>query len=233
VVAEICRRLDGIPLAIEFAASHVDTLGVRGVAARLNDRLRLLASGQRAPLPRHKTMIAALDWSYGLLSKAEQALLRHVAIFAGSFTFASARVVAADATCPESEIVHLVTELVTKSLIAANVSEAEPRFRLLEVTRSYARKKLAESGEADAVGRYHAEYYRSLPETAGLDQLKLPAEATAPPSSDMPRSSTRPPRSRSRTQLLAPALNNSGEGLAPAIAEGRAIFVRTYRVGRV
>jgi hypothetical protein len=126
-----------------------------------------------------------------------------------------------------------VLELVAKSLIMADVRGADPHLRLLETTRAYARMKLAESGDADAVGRYHAEYYRSLPETAGLDQLKLPAEATAPPSSDMPRSSTRPPRSRSRTQLPAPALNNSGEGLAPAIAEGKAIFVRTYRVGRV
>lgn len=173
VVAEICRRLDGIPLAIEFAASHVDTFGVRGVAARLDDRLRLLASGQRAPLPRHKTMTAALDWSYGLLSENEQALLRRVAIFAGSFTFASARMIAADTTCPESEIVHLVTELVTKSLIAANVSEAEPRFRLLEVTRSYAREKLAESGELDLVARRHAEYFQTLYAQADVESIAL------------------------------------------------------------
>jgi predicted ATPase/DNA-binding winged helix-turn-helix (wHTH) protein len=233
LVAEICRKLDGVPLAIEFAASRIDALGVRGIAARLEEGLSALTGGRRTALPRQRTMRATLDWSYGLLSEREQAVLRRLSIFAGSFTLRAAAAVAADAVLPEGEIVDQVLELVAKSLIMADVRGADPHLRLLETTRAYARMKLAESGEADAVGRYHAEYYRSLPETAGLDQLKLPAEATAPPSSDMPRSSTRPPRSRSRTQLLAPALNNSGEGLAPAIAEGKAIFVRTYRVGRV
>jgi predicted ATPase/DNA-binding winged helix-turn-helix (wHTH) protein len=233
LVAEICRKLDGVPLAIEFAASRIDALGVRGIAARLEEGLSALTGGRRAALPRQHTMRATLDWSYGLLSEREQAVLRRLSIFAGSFTLRAAAAVAADAVLPEGEIVDQVLELVAKSLIMADVRGADPRLRLLETTRAYARMKLAESGEADAVGRRHAEYYRSVPETAGFDQLKLPAEPTALPSSDMPRSSTRPPRSRSRNQLLAPALNNSGEGLAPAIAEGKAIFVRTYRVGRV
>jgi predicted ATPase/DNA-binding winged helix-turn-helix (wHTH) protein len=232
LVAEICRKLDGVPLAIEFAASRIDALGVRGIAARLEDGLSALTGGRRAALPRQHTMRATLDWSYGLLSEREQAVLRRLSTFAGSFTLRAAAAVAADAVLPEGEIVDQVLELVAKSLIMADVRGADPHLRLLETTRAYARMKLAESGEADAVRRRHAGYYRSLPETAGFDQLKLPAELTAPPSSDMPRSRTRPPRSRSRTQLLAPARKNSGEGLVPAIAEGKAIFVRTYRVGR-
>jgi predicted ATPase len=232
LVAEICRKLDGVPLAIEFAASRIDALGVRGIATRLEEGVSALTGGRRAALPRQHTMRATLDWSYGLLSEREQAVLRRLSIFAGRFTLRAAAAVAADAVLPEGEIVDQVLELVAKSLIMADVRGADPNLRLLETTRAYARMKLAESGEADAVGRRHAGYYRSLPETTGLAQLKLPAELTAPPSSDMPRSGTKPPRSRSRPQLLPPALNNSGEGLVPAIAEAEAIFARTYRVGR-
>jgi predicted ATPase/DNA-binding winged helix-turn-helix (wHTH) protein len=232
LVAEICRKLDGVPLAIEFAASRIDALGVRGIAARLEEGLSALTGGRRAGLPRQHTMRATLDWSYGLLSEREQAALRRLSIFAGSFTLRAAAAVAADAVLPEGEIVDQVLELVAKSLIMADVRGADPHLRLFEATRAFARMKLAESGEADAVGRRHAGYHRSLLETAGLDQLKLPAALTAPPSSDMPRSSARPPRPRSRTQHLAPALDKSGEGLVPAIADGKAIFLRTYRVGR-
>lgn len=126
-VAEICRKLDGNPLAIEFAASRVDTFGVRGVAAGLDHHLDLLTSGQRSPLSRHQTITAVLDWSCNLLDDVEQTLLRRLAIFAGDFPFAVARAVGADATWPESEIVDLVTEMVSKSLIAADVGAAELR----------------------------------------------------------------------------------------------------------
>jgi predicted ATPase/DNA-binding winged helix-turn-helix (wHTH) protein len=166
LVADICRKLDGLPLAIEFAAARVEAFGVRGLAAHLDDRLRLLTSGRRTAVARHRTLSATLDWSYNLLSEAQQKVLRRLAIFAGGFTLHAAGVVAADATHSESEIIDQVAELVAKSLVAANVGDTEPRLRLLDTTRAYALEKLAESGEADAIGRRHAAYYRDLLEAA-------------------------------------------------------------------
>ncbi len=166
VAVDICRKLDGIPLAIEFAAARVEAFGVHGVAARLDERLRLLTSGRRTAAPRHRTLSATLDWSYQLLTDAEQRVLCRLAIFAGGFTLDAAGAVAADATSPESEIIDRVAELVAKSLVAADLGGAEPRLRLLEITRAYALTKLVESGETDALGRRHAAYYRDLLEAA-------------------------------------------------------------------
>ncbi len=118
IIANICRKLDGIPLAIEFAAARVEAFGVHGLAAHLEERLRLLTSGRRAVAPRHQTMRAALDWSYRLLSAAEQKVLRRLAIFAGDFTLEAAGAVAADPAQPESETIDQVGELVAKSLVA-------------------------------------------------------------------------------------------------------------------
>jgi len=157
VVGEICRKLDGIPLAIEFAAARAGVLGVRGLAARLEDRLGVLTSGRRTAVGRHKTMRAALDWSYDLLTASEQTIFRRLAIFADGFTLAAAAAVAGDANHSGAEIIELVLELAAKSLIAADVDDAEPRFRLLETTRAYALEKLAESGEREALARRHAE----------------------------------------------------------------------------
>jgi predicted ATPase/DNA-binding winged helix-turn-helix (wHTH) protein len=170
IVADICRKLDGIPLAIEFAAARVGAFGVRGLATRLDERLRLLTSGLRAAAPRHQTMGATLDWSYQLLTEAEQRVLRSLAIFAGGFTLQGAAAVAADATHAESEIIDQVAELVAKSLVAADVGGAEPRLRLLETTRAYALSQVAESGEVDAIGRRHAEYYRGVLEAEADDK---------------------------------------------------------------
>jgi predicted ATPase len=166
-VADICRKLDGLPLAIEFAAARVEAFGVHGLAARLDERLRLLTSGRRTVVPRHRTLSATLDWSYQLLPEAEQRVLRRLGIFAGGFTLDAAVAVAGDGTHLESEIIDQVAELAAKSLVAADVGNAEPRFRLLETTRAYALNKLAERGDLDAIGRRHAEYYRDLLETAG------------------------------------------------------------------
>jgi predicted ATPase len=165
IVAEICRKLDGLPLAIEFAAARVDTFGIQGVASRLDDRMRLLTAGRRGALPRHHTMRAVLDCSYDLLSEAEQKALQRISVFSGSFTLEAAcavSAVSADATHPESEVLENITALVAKSLISADFSGVEPRFRLLETTRAYALAKLAESGENEMLGRRHAEYYRDL-----------------------------------------------------------------------
>jgi predicted ATPase/DNA-binding winged helix-turn-helix (wHTH) protein len=166
IVGEICNKLDGIALAIELAAARVDVFGVRGVAAHLDDRFRLLTKGRRTAVPRHRTLSATLDWSDRLLTKAEQRLLRCLSGFVGGFTLHAAGAIAADITQTESEIIDEVPELVTKSLVSTDVGDAEPRLRLLDTTRAYALNKLAESGEIDALGRRHATYFRDLLEAA-------------------------------------------------------------------
>jgi predicted ATPase/DNA-binding winged helix-turn-helix (wHTH) protein/AraC-like DNA-binding protein len=174
IVVEICRRLDGIPLAIELAAGSVDVFGVRGLASGLDDRFRLLTRGRRTALPRHRTLAAVLDWSYGLLAEPERAILRHLSVFAGDFTLESASIVAADADLPAADVVEGVANLVTKSLITPNVAGAVAQYRLLDTTRAYARKKLDEHGERDEFMRRHAEYLRTLFERAEVQWETLP-----------------------------------------------------------
>jgi predicted ATPase/DNA-binding winged helix-turn-helix (wHTH) protein len=165
-IIAVCRRLDGIPLAIEFAAARAATLGVRQVAARLDDRLRLLTDGRRTALPRHQTLRATLDWSYELLPESEQRLLRRLAIFPAGFTMEAASAVAADSAKGASTVVEGIAHLVAKSLVILGGSEAARRWRLLETTRAYALEKLAEHGEAEQVARDHAEYHQRLFEQA-------------------------------------------------------------------
>jgi predicted ATPase/DNA-binding winged helix-turn-helix (wHTH) protein len=164
--AAICRHLDGLPLAIELAAARTVAFGVEGVAARLDDRFRFLAGGNRTALPRHQTLRATLDWSYELLSESERVVLRRLTVFAGAFTLEAASAVAASADIPAPEVVECVTQLVGKSLLSANVSGANVRYRLLETTRAYGREKLGESGELEQFARRHAEYHRDLFERA-------------------------------------------------------------------
>src|SRR5882724_7787808 len=159
--AAICRRLDGIPLAIELAATRIVGFGVDGVAARLDDRFRLLTGGKRT-LPRHQTMRATLDWSYELLSESERVVLRRLGVFVGAFTLDAASAVAASVDIPGSEVTDAVADLVGKSLLSTDVGGASLHYRLLETTRAYAREKLIESVEFDHVARRHAEYYRDL-----------------------------------------------------------------------
>ncbi len=166
VVAEICRRLDGIALAIELVAGRVDAFGVAGVAAHLDDRFQLLTSGRRTALPRHQTLRAALDWSYEFLPEPERLLLRRLAVFAGGFTLQTASEVAAGAGIDAPEVIDRVANLVEKSLVAIDAKGATGAYRLLDTTRAYALAKLAESGERDAIARRHAEHYRALLERA-------------------------------------------------------------------
>jgi predicted ATPase/DNA-binding winged helix-turn-helix (wHTH) protein len=176
LVVAICRRLDGLPLAIEFAAPRVEVLGIEGLAACLDDSLRLLGTQRRAPLPRHRTMRAVVDWSYGLLSQDEQRFLRALGIFAGGFTGEAAAAVAIDAATTGTDAMDRLADLVAKSLIVADVSGTKPRFRLLDTTRAYALEKLDESGEREPIARCHAEHYRDLFERA---EQEVPAR---PPS---------------------------------------------------
>jgi predicted ATPase len=169
VVADICRRLDGIALAIELAAGRVDVFGLLGVAVRLEDRVRLLTHGRRTALPRHQTLTATLDWSYEALSAPEQAALRRLSVFAGGFTLDAAEAVAADALVVSSEIVEIVESLVSKSLLNADVTTAVGHYRPLDMTRAYALQKLVESGEFFQTARRHAAYIQSLLQRAGAD----------------------------------------------------------------
>jgi predicted ATPase len=151
--------------APEFAAARIDAFGVRGLAAHLDDRLRLLSLGQRTTLPRQRTMRATLDWSYGLLCDAEQTVLRRLAIFPGDFTFQAVGRVAADAAHPESEITDLLAELVAKSLIVADLGHARgsacSRPRVLMPSQSSPRV-----AKATGFVRRYAKYCRDALEAA-------------------------------------------------------------------
>ena len=153
VVAEICRRLDGIPLAIELAAPRLKMLKPVDLLARLDDRLRLLTGGSRTALPRQQTLRALIEWSYALLSEAEQALLRRLGVFGGSFALDAVAAVAAGHPIGEWESFDLLANLVDKSLVMPLVGEGETRYRMLETTRAFALEKLAGSDEADVAGR--------------------------------------------------------------------------------
>ena len=156
-VAAICRHLDGIPLAIEFAAASAATLGIAVVAAGLRDRFALLTSGRRTALPRHRTLRAVLDWSYELLPEAEQRLLRHLAIFSGGFTVEAAAAVVSDGAGDAASVVKGIADLVAKSLVTLD-REAASRWYLLETTRVYGLEKLVDSGEAWQAARRHAAF---------------------------------------------------------------------------
>jgi len=174
LVAEICRRLDGLPLAIEFAAARVVVLGIEGLAARLDASLPLLATRRRTAMPRHQTMRAVLDWSYGLLGEDEQRFFRALAIFAGGLTIEAAAAVATDAARTRTQAINRLSDLVMKSLVIADVSGVNPRFRLLNTTRAYAIEKLDASGERKLLARLHAEHYRSLFERAEVEAASQP-----------------------------------------------------------
>jgi predicted ATPase/DNA-binding winged helix-turn-helix (wHTH) protein len=158
-IAAICRRLDGIPLAIEFAAAHAATLGIRQVAGRLDDRFALLTGSRRTALPRHQTLRATLDWSFALLPEAERRLLRHLAVFPAGFTLEAAVAVAGDG---EANVALGISSLVSKSLVTMDGSEAARRWRLLETIRAYALEILTGSFEHERVLRRHAEFFRDL-----------------------------------------------------------------------
>src|SRR6202030_2528718 len=177
VIAAICRRLDGIPLAIDLAATRVATLGLQQVAADLDDRLEMLTGGRRTALPRHQTLRATLDWSYELLPEPERLVLRHLAVFAGGFTAEAASLVAAGGEIAASEVVRSLANLVTKSLVTLEAGSAIAHYRLHETTRAYALEKLAESGELEQVARRHANYYRDLFDRAEIELETLPAPA--------------------------------------------------------
>jgi len=161
-VAAICRRLDGIPLAIEFAAARAAVLGVPQVAIGLRDRFALLTGGRRTALPRHQTLRATLDWSYELLPEVERLLLRRLAAFPSGFTLDAAVAVMKDTGLDASAVTDGTSNLVAKSLVLLDKPDAATRWSFLETIRAYALDKLAEHDEVNAAARHHAAYFRDL-----------------------------------------------------------------------
>jgi predicted ATPase/class 3 adenylate cyclase len=166
IVAEICRRLDGIALAVELAAARVKVFAPRELAQKLDERFRVLTGGSRTVLPRQQTMRALIDWSYDLLSEQEQRLFRRIAIFVGGWTLNAAETVTGDEKWDALDIIDLTSSLVEKSLVVAEADEGRTRYRLLESTRAFALEKLAQSGEADALARRHAQWAADLADRA-------------------------------------------------------------------
>jgi predicted ATPase/DNA-binding SARP family transcriptional activator/DNA-binding CsgD family transcriptional regulator len=171
-VAEICSRLEGMPLAIELAAAWVGTLSVEQISERLKDSLRLLKSGSRSITLRQRTLRGAMDWSYDLLSGPEQMLFRRLSVFAGGWTLEAAEAVGAGNVVEEQEVLGLLWELVNKSLVVAEAgtqgagTQDTARYRMLEPIRQYAREKLDESGEAEIVQGRHTAFFLTLAEEA-------------------------------------------------------------------
>ncbi len=158
LVGEICRRLDGIPLAIELAAARVVALGVEGVYRRLDDRMAILGGGYRTALPRHQTLRATFDWSFALLNSNSQSLFRRLAIFVGNFTFEAMCAVACGAELTVESAMSGISELVAKSLINVEFNGPVAKYRLSESTRAYALEKLQAEGEQQEITSRHARY---------------------------------------------------------------------------
>jgi predicted ATPase/class 3 adenylate cyclase/uncharacterized protein HemY len=166
-VAQICQRLDGIPLAIELAAARVRVLSVEQINQRLNERFRLLTGGSRTLLPRQQTLRALIDWGYNLLSEIEQILFRRLSVFVGGWTLEAAEFVCAGSGIDEFEILDLLSALVDKSLVMLQEREESGfRYRLLETLRQYGQEKLATAAEKDEFEQRHRSYFSDLAETA-------------------------------------------------------------------
>ncbi|MFY9665271.1 MAG: tetratricopeptide repeat protein, partial [Candidatus Cybelea sp.] len=166
IVAEICRRLDGIPLAIELAAARVTVLSIPNLAQRLSERFKILTSGRRTALPRQQTLTALIDWSYDLLTPQEQLLFARLGSFGGGFGLDAAVAVCGGEDLEEGDIFDLLASLTDKSLVIAETSDEEERFRLLESAAAYALEKLNPPGERERLARRHAEYFREQAEAA-------------------------------------------------------------------
>jgi predicted ATPase/class 3 adenylate cyclase/DNA-binding CsgD family transcriptional regulator len=161
-VTEICRRLDGMPLAIELAAARVRALSLQEIVDSLHDRFRLLTGGSRTTVRRQQTLRASVDWSHALLTEPERIMFRRLAAFQGGFDLEAAQAISGDGDVERYQVLDLLTLLVDKSLVVAEDSGGRTRYRLLETVRQYAQEKLAESEQADAVRTHHRDHYLAL-----------------------------------------------------------------------
>lgn len=165
-LVQICRRLDGNPLAIELAAARIRVLSMEELLSRLDDLFRLLTDGGRTTLPRHQTLEATIDWSYKLLTEPEKILFRRLSIFTGGWTLAAAENVCAGDGIEPADLLDLQTRLIEKSLVAVESQADESRYRMLDTIREYGRAKLADSGEAGRIQLRHLGWFLSLAERA-------------------------------------------------------------------
>jgi predicted ATPase/class 3 adenylate cyclase len=176
-VAQVCRRLDGVPLAIELAAARISAMNPAELASGLDRRFETLAGGRRRAVQRHQTLRAAIDWSYELCTEPEQRLLARLAVFAGGCTRDAGEAVCSGAPISEARVFELLADLVGRSLVVAEREHPETRYRLLETIREYAEERLAEHHETDHVRARHAEYYTGfagsvVEEIAGPHQVE-------------------------------------------------------------
>jgi predicted ATPase len=163
-IAQICYQLDGIPLAIELAAARLKLLSAEQIVTRLDDRFRLLTGGGRTIYPRHQTMQATIDWSYELLTQAEQVLMCRLSVFAGGWTVEAAEMVGAGNGIEAGDVLDVLQRLVDKSLAIAEHHGNQPRFRMLETIRRYANYILLASDDSDRVRTCHLNFYLQLAE---------------------------------------------------------------------
>ena len=176
-VAQICHRLDGIPLAIELSVARVKMMPVEQVAARLDDRFRLLTGGSRTAMPRHQTLRALIDWSYDLLSEPERTLFRRLSVFAGGWTLEAAEAICTGDDLNPYDVLDLLSQLVNKSLIIPDAeADVQARYRQLETIRQYGRERLLEAGGGEKIRHQHLQYFLQLseqaePELRGPDQV--------------------------------------------------------------
>jgi predicted ATPase/DNA-binding winged helix-turn-helix (wHTH) protein len=174
LVIDICRRLDGIPLALELAAAQVASLGLDGLLAQLQDSFRLLTHSSQTTLARHQTLHATLDWSFELLNACEQTCLRRLGVFRGGFTLASAAAVIVGEHIEPGEVFGSITQLVAKSLLSVDVGDEEVFYRLLDTTRSYALEKLEQTTELPGTRERHAQRCLTLMQQAQQDWELIP-----------------------------------------------------------
>jgi predicted ATPase/transcriptional regulator with XRE-family HTH domain len=177
IVAQICRRLEGIPLAIELAAARLKHMPIGALFKHLDGRLRILTGGERTAHARHQTMRALIDWSYDLLTVPEQRLFERLSIFASGCDLASATAINDETASDELSVLEIISSLVDKSLLVADLALPQPRYRLLESTRDYAREKLAARGDAALVARRHAQTYLELAQRLRREFLVAPNAA--------------------------------------------------------
>jgi non-specific serine/threonine protein kinase len=171
-VVQVCQRLDGIPLAIELAAARVRMMSVGEIAKRLEDRFNFLTAGNRTALPRHQTLRAAIDWSYELLSQPERLFFSRISVFAGGFTLHAAEKIAAGGGVSTKQVIHLLGQMINKSLVTLNLHSEEPgsetRYGMLETIREYAHEKLDELGEMEQMRQRHRDFFIGFAEQAAL-----------------------------------------------------------------
>ena len=219
-IAEIARRLDGIPLALELAAARVAVLPVAELAARLDHALALLGGGARAAAPRHRTLRATLDWSHALLAPPQQALLRRLSVFAGGAALAAIEAVCADASSDtgnglDFSILDALDALVDHSLVQADLEVAGGRYRLLETVRQYAAERLAATGEELALREIHAAHYLALAEELAAHSDSADAPGWVGAAGARIWEFARRPRLADRGQVGPPGAPADRRGLAP------------------